>query len=467
MEELSEVLKRLGTRSISADSVGLDQTGPGEEEEPCPRCGGRSWITADVPVGHPAFGQYETCECQQQTLDDERYDRLLRYSNLGLLARFTFETLKADGTSDEPESRKLFSEAYGAAVEFCENPSGWLVFSGPNGSGKTHLAAAIGNSCIDRGLLAFFAHVPDLLDHLRATFGPANDIAYSDLFELVKTTPLLILDGLGSHSATAWAEEKLGQVINHRYNAELPTVVTMSVPMDALDPYLLARLKAPGFSRMVVLRSGPPAVGLTLGTVPSQMLQRMTFDKFDVRGNNPNASQRSSLEAAHMAARSFASDPDGWITLIGDTGVGKTHLAVAIAAEQMEQGRSVFFAFVPELLDHLRYTFSPESTVTYDRLFQEVKNTPMLILDDLGKERSNPWAVEKLYQIIVHRHNARLPTVITSMARFTDEHDPISSRLRDPYVNLPVEIDAPDYRNRERSPKRTRRTSTRRQAGWQ
>ena len=112
----------------------------------------------------------------------------------------------------------------------------------------------------------------------------------------------------------------------------------------------------------------------------------------------------------------------------------------------MHSGNPVFFAFVPELLDHLRYTFTPESRVTYDRLFDEVKNAPLLILDDLGQEQTSPWAVEKLYQIIVHRHNSRLPTVITSTVDFTETPGPKSSRIRDPYVGQLIKIDAPDFR---------------------
>ena len=58
--------------------------------------------------------------------------------------------------------------------------------------------------------------------------------------------------------------------------------------------------------------------------------------------------------------------------------------------------------------------------VTYDSVFDELKNTPLLILDDLGREHSSPWAEEKLYQIMVHRHEARLPTVITTSIGMDD-----------------------------------------------
>ena len=418
-------------------------------------------LTRDVPVGHPEFGQVVTCECREDRLEQEKTGRLLRYSNLGYLSRFTFGSMRPEGLSDHPESQALFREAYQAAQQYAESPAGWLVLTGPHGSGKNHLAAAIGTHCIERGQVVFFAHVPDLLDHLRASFGPTSELSYSELFEQVRNSPLLILDGLGSHSTTAWADEKLRQTINHRFNAELPTVVTVAGDLTDVDPYILSRLETPGLGRLLEIRRREPDRRLKEGRVEPRMLELMTLENFDVRGNNPSASQRSSLEAAHRSAKSFAENPDGWLVLCGETGVGKTHLAVAVAAVQIAKGRPVVFWFVPELMDYLRYSFNPESPVTYDRVFEEVKSTPLLILDDLGRERGSPWAVEKLYQIVVHRHNSRLPTIITSMMDFKDELDPITSRVQDGSISQVVPVDAPDYRNKRRRPQGPRRRGTR------
>jgi DNA replication protein DnaC len=214
----------------------------------------------------------------------------------------------------------------------------------------------------------------------------------------------------------------------------------------------MSRLKTPGLSRVLEVegRSRERAGGL--GRIEPRMLRRMTFENFDVRGNNPSASQRRSLESAYNFARNYASDPEGWLVFIGETGVGKTHLAVAVASERLKAGHPVFFAMVADLLDHLRAAFGPNSAATYDQRFEEVKNTPLLILDDLGKERSSPWADEKLHQIIAHRHNARLPTVITSMVDFTrpEVQGPMYSRIQDPDVGELFKMEAPDYRTRQR-----------------
>ena len=459
MEDLSDILKRIASRDIQVDKTAIPNE-PIDEVELCERCGNRGWFTRDVAVGDPEFGKIITCECQKDKLAQEQSDRLFRYSNLGYLRRFTFESIEATGINTDQESQNLFSKAYQAAKEYAENPQGWLVLTGSHGSGKTHLAAAIGNHQIDDGNVVLFVHVPDLLDHLRASFGPSSEMSYSDLFDQVRNSNLLILDGLGSHSTTPWAEEKLRQIINHRFNAELPTIFTIIDSLDSLDEYIQSRIRTKNLSNILELRAPAPNRAQKLGQIEPSMLKRMTFKTFNIKGNNPSANQRISLEEAYRASQNFAHDPHGWLTLFGQTGAGKTHLAVSVAAEQINKGNEIFFAFVPELLDYLRLTFSPDTPITYDRLFEEVKNTPLLILDDLGQEKSSSWANEKLYQIIVHRHNARLPTVVTSMVDFTREPTPIGSRVQDPWVGQLIRLDTPDYRNKVRKTSRPVRNKT-------
>ncbi|MCA9993674.1 MAG: ATP-binding protein, partial [Anaerolineales bacterium] len=129
------------------------------------------------------------------------------------------------------------------AQEFAANPAGWLVFNSIGyGNGKTHLAAAIANEITNRGEAVLFVVVPDLLDHLRAAFNPAAGVPYDKRFKEVKTAPLLILDDLGTESATPWVREKLYQLFNYRYNAQLPTVITTATPIDEIDDRLKSRM---------------------------------------------------------------------------------------------------------------------------------------------------------------------------------------------------------------------------------
>ena len=398
-----------------------------------------------MPFGHPRWGSIDPCSCWEQEDAAERRVRLLRYSNLGMLARFTFETLDEDGRSSDPEDQRRFRDAVEAAKAFVDAPAGWLVLTGPSGCGKTHLAAAVTHRAVEAGHPALFVVAPDLLDHLRAAYAPTSETDYDLLFDQVRNAPVLTLDGLGTQASTPWAEEKLFQVLNHRYNLELPTVVTLSAPFGLLQDRLRTRLTQASAGVIHTLAGPAAAAGGTLGSLPRPM-REMTFDAFVTADARATQQQQESLLHALESARSFAEHPeDAWLVLVGDTGVGKTHLAAAIWNDRMRRGLPAFFAFVPELLDHLRYTFAPSSMVTYDDLFEHVKNTPMLLLDDLGAQRSTPWAEEKLYQLLVHRHNGRLPTVITKDD--TGLSTALASRLADIRVVTLIEIEAPDYRD--------------------
>ena len=173
----------------------------------------------------------------------------------------------------------------------------------------------------------------------------------------------------------------------------------------------------------------------------------MTFENFDSKRVNLPVDKQRNLGDAYKLARRFAEDPEGWLVFQGTNGCGKTHLAAAIGNYRLQKGHPAMFIFVPDFLDHLRSAFSPESKVTYDELFEKVKTSPLLILDDLGEQASTPWAQEKLYQLINYRYNDRLPTVVTTCLAFEEIETRVGSRLVDTRLSTPYNIDVPDYRS--------------------
>lgn len=449
MERLADVLQRLG----------LDQVVPAEDEEPdaspqCSICEGKGFVRHNVPLGHPDFGKAFPCECRAGELAERGRAKLERLSNLGPLRRLTFDTLSPHGRHPDAEhNRKRFRAAFDAARSFALEPSGWLVLVGPPGCGKTHLAAAIANARIDRNEQALFVVVPDLLDHLRTTYHPQSEADYDELFESVRTSPMLILDDLGTQSTTPWASEKLFQLLNGRFNAQLPTVITTNQLPQSLDERLRVRLTDPDLSRVCYLQASESRA-LDRLDATLDLYRDLTFEAFDPRGAAQDSRKQASVGAALGAARAFADNPEGWLMLVGPNGCGKTHLAAAVANERMEENDRAIICPVPDLLDHLRSTFAPDSRVTYDELFETIRTAPVLILDDLGTQSATAWAQEKLYQLINYRYTAKLPTVITS--NLTPEKlDPrIGSRLRDRSLSKVIEIDAPDYRRFDRQRRR-------------
>jgi len=392
-----------------------------KESETCPICGGIGYVLLDVPVGHPDFGKAIPCQCQEQERIERRLSRLQRMGSLDSVRNLTFETFIPEPATLSVEKAHNLRRAFETARAFAQEPEGWLLFTGAYGCGKTHLAAAIANERLARGQPALFMITPDLLDHLRATFSPNSDVSYDELFEQVRSTPLLILDDLGAHSASAWAKEKLFQLLNHRYNAQLPTVITTNQRLEDLDPRLRSRL----LDRNVVDYFPILAPDFRAGFNPSEsdlstlnLHREQRFDTFDVRRNDLTAEERANLQDVFRAAQAFAREPRGWLVLAGTYGCGKTHLAAAIANYQVEEMRAdVMFVVAPDLLDHLRAAFSPQASTTLDQRFDEIKRTPLLILDDLGTESASAWAKEKFFQLLNYRYNALLPTVITTSAK--------------------------------------------------
>lgn len=440
-----------------------------EEKEPspgspCPLCNGAGFVYADVPVGHPDYGKAVPCRCTREESTKQQYGRLQRYSNLGSLTRFTFDLLLPRGRSDDPVSQEQFGSAYEAARAFAAEPRGWLVLIGPSGCGKTCLAAAVANERLSRGSPAFYITVPELLYRLRAAFSPDSEIHYDDFFDRVRSAPLLILDDLGAQASTPWAKEKLDQLLNHRFNSGLPTVIVTIVPVEQLEDRMRTRLTDRDLCQTCVVEQRQAS--LEYGWGPEFELQKsMTFDNFDWKRVNLLPEQRENLKEVFRVAVDFAKSPEGWLVFQGVNGCGKTHLAAAIVNYRYQAGKPARFIVVPDFLDHLRSTFSPDSTISYDQLSESVKTSPLLVLDDFGEQASTPWAQEKLYQVLNYRYNARLATVITTCYSLDEIESRISSRLVDPRFSLAFNITAPDFRGdvqAHRSPKGYRRSKKQR-----
>jgi DNA replication protein DnaC len=411
------------------------------------------------------YSRVVPCSCVKNKQEGNLRSRLKQYSNLGALERFTFDNLVPEGRSGSPQNQESFSQAFQAARDFAGEPEGWLVFTGPSGTGKTHLAAAIVNESIEKGRPAFYITTPDLLDRLRASFDADSETPYNEFFEQVKNTPLLALDDLGVQSATPWAKEKLDQLLTARFNAGLPTVIVTAVSLEDLDDRLRTRLTDDRLCRIFALEKESP--DSIYAWPPEFDLQKnMTFINYK-RRTDLSMEQQDNMDAAYRLAFDFAKNPEGWLVFMGETGCGKTHLAAAIVNYRYEQGKPALFIVVPDFLDHLRSTFNPESKVSYDRLFESVKTAPLLILDDFGEQSTNPWVKEKLYQLINYRYNSRLPTVITtrlSLDEIMGEVDSsISSRLVDRKISVTFNIIAPDFRTDRKST--SRRTSSRGKSG--
>ncbi|MEP7292828.1 MAG: ATP-binding protein, partial [Chloroflexota bacterium] len=440
MRPLKDLLSKMGDVTLPENMQTTSNTSMNTEtpdEGACSLCGQRSicgglgYVRYDLPVDHPQFGQL--FRCPNSTADPQRVDKLRKLGNLDAFADKTLANFRLDLPGLTTTQAQSLNTAFEAARSYADTPDGWLLLEGTYGCGKTHLAAAVGNARLQYEDAVLFITTPDLLDHLRNTYGANSEMGYDEMFDRLRSAPMLILDDLGVENPSAWAQEKLFQLLNHRYSHSLPTVITTNADLDALDPRVRSRLLDDTIIHRVRIsapdyRTPVQSQRDELSSLP--LYRGMTFATFDAQtGLTPE--ERQNLERAVAAARSWSEAPDGWLVLLGNYGSGKTHLAAAIANQQQERGTQVVFVTAPDLLDYLRVTFSPNSTGSFDRRFATVRNAALLVLDDLSTESATAWAKEKLFQLLNHRYVAGLPTVITSSSTIEKIDERIRARLMD------------------------------------
>jgi len=133
----------------------------------CPACGGLGWLRANVPVGHPDFGNLSPCDCQSAGIEQRRFERLVQISGLlpnELELRLADVVERASG--DTTEMLKL-------ARAFVAEPWGILTIWGGYGNGKTLILQAIVNEFRhSRGVWGTYVRLKDLIDYIRAGNAP-------------------------------------------------------------------------------------------------------------------------------------------------------------------------------------------------------------------------------------------------------------------------------------------------------
>lgn len=423
---------------------------PGDPD--CEVCKGMGYYRLEVPVGHPDFGKLQVCQCRQRQINLSNQDRLFSMSNLDQLSHLTFENFEPRGRIGLAALQAdSLERAFNHSQQFAENRDGWLLLIGRYGCGKTHLAAAIANKAVSLGIPTLFITVPDMLDNLRYSYQD-KEYNFEQRFEEIRRIKLLILDDFGTQNATSWAQEKLFQIINFRYVNKLPLVVTTNLTLSEIEGRIQSRLQDPDLVTRVRIHAPDyrnPAADTGYHRLSSLgMLTNRAFGNFSLREReNIPPEGKTHLRKAFEASQRFAEKPDGWLVLSGGYGSGKTHLAAAIHNYLASEGYAPLFVSVPDLMDHLKSTFSPRSDTSYDRLFDEVRTAQVLILDDLGSQSMTPWVKEKLYQLFNYRYNAELPTVITTAVEKSKDLDPrIESRFMDQRLCDVHRFDVPAYR---------------------
>jgi DNA replication protein DnaC len=181
----------------------------------CEYCQGTGWQIDDIEGRHVA----KRCKC----FLDRQVDILLEQANIPRrYAQCTFENFEIHNDSHR--------HALKISKQFVKNypvQDVGLLFIGPCGVGKTHLAIATVQKLIkEKKARCYFIDFRDLIRKIQSTYSPDSPLTDSEIFAEIFDKDVLVLDELGAKRTTAWVEETIFYIINNRYNNNRLTIFT-------------------------------------------------------------------------------------------------------------------------------------------------------------------------------------------------------------------------------------------------
>lgn len=199
----------------------------------CPTCRGTGWLRLDLPAGAHDFGKIVECGCGIV---------VARRANVYQAAsRIPAEYADLD-LSTYPDQRI----ASDIADWWYEPPAHWLMISGDLGVGKTGLEIGLVKKALASGKSALYRPFVELLSDIRATYRSrdASEPDEADLVGACKAVDVLALDDMGAERVTGWAQERLFEILNHRYNERRRTILTTNLGPGEMEAHVGDRILA-------------------------------------------------------------------------------------------------------------------------------------------------------------------------------------------------------------------------------
>ena len=251
--------------SKEVEELGIPSTQPVPKPEKCKYCGKTLYYECVVLMGQAMIWNLEKprCDCEkavafwkgwdakqekikkekelaeEQELRKQKIEAILGKS--GIKKRYLSRTLESFKVTAEN------SEAFKIAVDYIKQFDKYsaqgkgLYLEGTCGTGKTHLAVAIALKLISKGVPVICKTSIDILGDIKRCYERNSEVTEEEVLEAYKTVDLLIIDDLGKEQVTEWSVPVLYSILNERYEALLPTIITTNYNTSALVEKLSAK----------------------------------------------------------------------------------------------------------------------------------------------------------------------------------------------------------------------------------
>lgn len=251
--------------SKEVEELGIPSTQPVPKPEKCKYCGKTLYYECVVLMGQAMIWNLEKprCDCEkavafwkgwdakqekikkekelaeEQELRKQKIESILGKS--GIKKRYLSRTI--DSFSVTAENKRSFEVATDYIKNFREyfTQGKGLYLEGPCGTGKTHLAIAIALAIINTGVPVICKTSIDILGDIKRCYERNSEVMEEEVLEAYKTVDLLIIDDLGKEQVTEWSVPVLYSILNERYEALLPTIITTNYNTTALAEKLSAK----------------------------------------------------------------------------------------------------------------------------------------------------------------------------------------------------------------------------------
>lgn len=199
---------------------------------------------------------------------------------------------------------------------------------------------------------------------------------------------------------------------------------------------------------------------LQAARIPKKYMSR-TFESFDLKAVPSSfLPMINDIRGYAITFQDIAKLEKKGLLMTGGVGSGKTHLAVSVLHQIIADGSTGLFWNTVDFFQALRATMDANSEISEDDLLNQARSADLLVLDDLGTERTSEWVLDRLYMLINSRYQDDMPIIVTTNQNHQELSDRVGQRIVSRLFEMGqlVKFPSGDYRRRHLDGKVSRKS---------